>query len=86
MLQFVRSQTPVLARNDGAEIRGRKLDLDVFGAILRQERNAIAAADSFAAQRGRRTRSSSASYERRRLPCSIAVAFGSRFACAAKNS
>ena len=41
MLQFRGREPPILARDDRAEISGGKLNLDVFDAVLRQQRDSI---------------------------------------------
>ena len=55
MLQFGGGKPPILTSHDGAEIGGGKLDLDIFGAVLRQEPDAIAVAHALAVERGGKT-------------------------------
>ena len=45
MLQFRGREPPILTRDDRAEISGGKLDLDVFDAVLRQQRESISVSE-----------------------------------------
>jgi hypothetical protein len=53
--EFARRQAPVQACRDHAEIGGGELDLEVFGAIAREQGDTIAALQSLRGQHGGRT-------------------------------
>ena len=52
MLQLGRGQPPILAGDDGADAGCCELQLEVLGAVLRQQRNAVAMRDTLLAQQG----------------------------------